>query len=78
MRIDLNEVMDAQLNSSSLAKKFKMYFNKLLVSCRCYGLCPPCEAQRLTLCFTEEENICLEASFKLSVDDFRELKQRSL
>ena len=77
MRIDLNEVMDAELNSSSLAKKFKMYFNKLVVSCRCYGLCPPCEAQRLTLCFTEEETICLGASFKLSVDDFRELKQRS-
>ena len=49
MRIHLIEVMDAELNSSSLAKKFKMYFNKLVVSCRCYGLCPPCEAQRLTL-----------------------------
>ena len=73
----MNEVMDAELNSSSLAKKFKMYFNKLVVSCRCHGLCPPCEAQRLTLCFTEEETICLGASFKLSVDDFRELKQRS-
>ena len=77
MTIDLNEVMDAELNSNSLAKKFKMYFNKLVVSCRCYGLCSPCEAQRLTLCFTEEEIICLGASFKLSADDFRELKQRS-
>ena len=28
MKIDLNEVMDAELNSSSLAKKFKIYFNK--------------------------------------------------
>ena len=54
MRIDLNEVMDAELNSSSLAKKFRIYFNKLIVSCRCYGLCPPCEAQRLRLCFIEE------------------------
>ena len=78
MRIDLNEVMDAELNSSSLAKKFKIYFNKLVVSCRCYGLCSPCEAQRLTLCFIEEENICLGVSFKLSVDDFKALKQRGL
>ena len=55
MRIDLNEVMDAALNSSSLAKTFKIYFNNLVVSCRCNGLCSPCEAQRLTFCFIEEE-----------------------
>ena len=77
MRIDLNEVMDAALNSSLLAKTFKIYFNKLVVSYRCYGLCFPSEAHRLTLCFIEEGTISLGASFKLSVDDFRELKQRS-
>ena len=61
MRIDLNEVMDAELKSSSFAKKFKIYL--LVVSCRCNGLCSPCEAQRLTLCFIEEETHMFGSKF---------------